>query len=95
VKPAKPRHPHEFCDDWPDLPCSDPIAEVARQVALRLRDALDGVSLREARDLTGVDHTSIADVVSGQAWPTLKTLARLEAGLGVDLWPGRLGVVGG
>jgi len=75
--------------DWPDVACVDPVAEVARLLAIRLRDVLDGRSLRAAGTLTGVDHTTIGDVMAGRVWADVATLARLEAGLGADLWPGR------
>ncbi|MHB8220589.1 MAG: hypothetical protein ACYDHU_09770 [Acidimicrobiales bacterium] len=75
--------------DWPDVACDDPVAEVARLLALRVRDALGGRSLRAAGTLTGVDHTTIGDVLAGRVWADVATLARLEAGLGSDLWPGR------
>jgi len=46
-------------------------------------------SLRDAVRLTGVDHTTIGDVLAGRAWADIATLARLEVGLGADLWPSR------
>ena len=76
-------------DNWPEQQCDDPIAEVARLLALNLAAALDGRSTRDAARLTGVDHTTIGDVLRGDAWPDLQTIARLENGLGVDLWPAR------
>jgi hypothetical protein len=82
--------PCTYSRDWPDVACDDPVAEVARLLAVRLRDALAGRSLREAGKLTGVDHTTIGDVLAGRVWPDIATIARLEAGLGADLWPGRL-----
>ncbi len=61
--------------------------ETARQVAVNLRTALQGVSLRQAHRQTGVDHTTIAAILNGTVWPDLHTLARLEHGLGARLWP--------
>lgn len=81
--------PNAWSTDWPDIPCTDPTAEVARLLALRLRAALDGRSLRAAKAATGVDHTTISDILNGQVWADIATLARLEAGLGTDLWPSR------
>jgi len=75
--------------DWPDVACDDSVAEVARLLAVRLRGALGEQSLRDAGKLTGVDHTTIGDVLAGRAWADIATLARLEVGLGADLWPGR------
>lgn len=87
-RPARPA-PNTSCTDWPNAACEDPTADVARRLALRLRAALDGRSLRAAKAATGVDHTTIRDILNGQVWPDLATIARLEAGLGTDLWPGR------
>jgi len=81
--------PRAHSDNWPDDPCNEPTAEVARQVAIRLRTALNGRSHRTAAALTGVDHTTIGAVINGTNWPDVATLARLEAGLNIDLWPGR------
>jgi len=81
--------PRLFSSAWPDEPCADPIAEIARNFALAVRDALDGMSLRSAESLTGVDHSSIGDIVGGLTWPDLATIARLERGLDAELWPGR------
>lgn len=81
--------PRTHSPDWPDVACDDSVAEVARLLALRVREALEGRSLREAWRLTGVDHTTIGDVIAGRVWADVATLARLEAGLGADLWPGR------
>jgi transcriptional regulator with XRE-family HTH domain len=69
--------------------CDDPVAEVARLLALRLGRALGGRSLREAGRVTGVDHTTVGDILAGRVWADIATLARLEAGLGADLWPGQ------
>lgn len=81
--------PNTWSTDWPDAPCGDPTAEVARLLAQRLSAALDGRSLRAAKAVTGVDHAIISKILNGQVWPDIATLARLEAGLGTDLWPGQ------
>jgi hypothetical protein len=38
----------------------------------------------------GPNHTTILAILEGRTWPDLQTLAKLEHGNGVDLWPGRL-----
>ena len=90
ARATRPR-PKTFSGNWPDGPCSDSTAEVARLLALRLRDAMGNQSLRGTKAATGVDHTTIADVLNGDTWPDLATIARLESGLDADLWPGRPG----
>jgi transcriptional regulator with XRE-family HTH domain len=70
------------------VPSVDASGEVARQFALNVRRAMNGCSLREAQVITGVHHTTIQAVLQGQTWPDLDTIARLERGFGVPLWPG-------
>jgi hypothetical protein len=79
--------PVDLVVGWPGTPSHQPEAETARQVAVNLRTALAGMSLRRAKALTGVDHTTIADICNGRVWPDLHTLARLEHGLDTRLWP--------
>lgn len=91
ARPKRPR-PRDLTNSWPDEVSPDISGEVARQLANNLRRALDGRALRVAKDLTGVDHTTIGDVLAGFTWPDLMTIARLESGLGTDLWPGGLAI---
>ena len=88
---ARPKRaaPSASSANCPDAPCDDPVAEVARQLALRFRAVIGGRSLRSLRTSTGVEHTTITAVLNGTTWPDLATIARLELGLGADLWPGR------
>lgn len=81
--------PKDRVGGWPDRVADEPETEVARLLAVAVRTVLEqrGLSLRAASELTEVGYTSIGDLLRGQAWPDLVTIARLEAGLGVDLWP--------
>lgn len=88
-RPARPT-PASQVTDWPNRHATDPSVETARLLALNLATAMDGRSLRTIRDLTGVDHSTIGDILNGSVWPDLQTIARLEHGLGVPLYP-RLG----
>ncbi|WP_460525755.1 helix-turn-helix domain-containing protein [Conyzicola nivalis] len=45
--------------------------------------------LRDAANLTGIDHSTIYAILQGNSWPDISTLAKLERGLDCDLWPGR------
>lgn len=56
-------------------------------LALNLSRELAGRSTREASALSGVDATTIQDILNGHVWPDSRTVARLEAGLLADLWP--------
>jgi len=89
VRPRR-QPPKRHSADWPEAPCEDVSAEVARRLAVRLRGSLGDRSLRWAKARTGVDHSTIADIISGNTWPDAATIARLEDGLASDLWPGRV-----
>jgi transcriptional regulator with XRE-family HTH domain len=73
------------------VPSVDPTAEVARQLAENLRLAIGERSVRSVARDADVDHATIAAILRGRTWPDLYTIAKLERGLGADLWPGRLG----
>lgn len=51
----------------------------------RQRSLFRTVKAMSAR--TGVPSSTISDVLGGNAWPSLETVARLEVGLGTRLWP--------
>ena len=74
--------------EWPDGSVDGP-AEVryAQQLAIRLRDAIGGRSLREIARAARVDHTTISAIMAGRRWADMVTIARLETALGVRLWP--------
>jgi transcriptional regulator with XRE-family HTH domain len=79
--------PKERAQNWPTEPSDDPAGEVARQVAINLRTAIGTQSLRHTAEITGIHHATILKIVNGTSWPDLETLAKLEIGLGVRLWP--------
>ncbi|WP_123356699.1 helix-turn-helix transcriptional regulator [Frigoribacterium sp. PhB160] len=72
---------------WPDVHSDDPIGEVARRFAQNLRQAVGSRSIRSVAEASGVTHTTLLSVLAGQVWPDLETIAKLERGLGVGLWP--------
>jgi transcriptional regulator with XRE-family HTH domain len=72
------------------MPALDPTAEVARQLAENLRLAIGDRSVRSVARAADVDHSTIAAILNGRTWPDLYTIAKLERGLGMDLWPGRI-----
>lgn len=80
--------PSEGLPDWPTVPSDDPVVDAARRLAVNLREAIGDRSLREVARLSGVDRTTIAVVLAGEAWPDVATLARLEVALERALWPG-------
>lgn len=76
--------------EWPAAKLDgDPAAEAAQQFVARLVAAAGTLSLRGVEAATGVDHDTVARILKGDVWPDIATVANLEHGLGVDLWPGR------
>jgi transcriptional regulator with XRE-family HTH domain len=74
---------------WPNGTTTDPAAWIAQTLARRLAEATEGMSLRAVEAMTGVDHSTISKVLTGQSWPDVATVGYLEAGVGADLWPRR------
>ncbi len=88
----KPPRDHVVSGDWPTAQLDgDPAAEAAQQFVARLAAAAAALSLRGVEAVTGVDHDTVARILRGDTWPDIATLANLEHGLAVDLWPGRIG----
>ena len=86
VRPVRPL-PRELTQQWPNVPSDDACGEAARLFALNLAVALGGASVRQAKTMTGVNHSTIAVILSGHVWPDVATLARLESRLKTRLWP--------
>ena len=74
---------------WPDVPSDDPVGEVARKFAINVRDAVGNRSLRSVAEASGLTHVTLLNILGGKVWPDLSTIALLENGLGVQLWPKR------
>jgi transcriptional regulator with XRE-family HTH domain len=72
---------------WPTKPSQDPVAEVARQLVLNLREAVGERSIRAVGVQTGLDHSTILRILGGEVWPDLETIAKIELGLGVSIYP--------
>jgi hypothetical protein len=82
--------PAELSPDWPHAASDDALGEVARRFAAQLRVIMGEKSARAVAKETGVSHLTILDVLAGRTWPDMFTIAKLEAGLAADLWPGRI-----
>ncbi|MEN8649753.1 helix-turn-helix transcriptional regulator [Streptomyces sp. 21So2-11] len=77
---------------WPRAVLDDHHgAQVAQEVAARLRKAIDarGWSIAEVSRRSDVARLTIMKVLAGEVWCDLLTIANLEKALDVDLWPGR------
>jgi transcriptional regulator with XRE-family HTH domain len=73
--------PCELTESWPDV-----AGERARQFAVNLAEAIEGKSLRSVAGMAGVDEGTLRRVLSGNSWPDLRTIARVEASLGRRLY---------
>lgn len=88
VRP-KPGSPASLYPGWPDsLDVTVTEHQMIQAMVINLRrqrSLFRTVKVMSAR--TGVPSSTISDVLGGNAWPSLETVARLEVGLGVRLWP--------
>lgn len=73
---------------WPENLPSDtaPDVRLAAAIARRLQARVDVLTLRKAEERTGISRSTINKVTNGRTWPTIHTIANLEAGLKVRLW---------
>ena len=88
VRP-KPGSPASLYPGWPDsLNVSAPEHAMIQAMVINLRRQRNMFrTVKSMSERTGVPSSTISDVLGGNAWPSLETVARLEVGLGVRLWP--------
>jgi ribosome-binding protein aMBF1 (putative translation factor) len=89
---ARQRSPLELARDresWPEADITDVAAGVVQTIARNLRNTLNEreLSLRQTAMGSRVNRQTIANLIAGAAWPDVATIARLEAFLGVALYP--------
>ncbi|WP_344062215.1 helix-turn-helix transcriptional regulator [Nostocoides vanveenii] len=86
---AAPRRPapKTYTTSWPDKHATDPAADAIRLTVLALLAATKGRSIRDVAREVGVNHGSLARLVSGDAWPDARTIALIESGLKQSIWP--------
>ena len=89
VRP-KPGSPASLYPGWPDsLDVSAPEHAMIQAMVINLRRERNRYrSVKGVAEKAGVAASTISDILNGNSWPTLETVARLEVGLGVRLWPG-------
>lgn len=76
---------------WPggSLEPTAPIEAIrAQQLVRALAGAMStlGLSGRQVSATCGVDQRTVSRLLSGSSYPDIATLARIEAGLGMQLW---------
>ena len=89
---SRDRPPRSYAPDgsWPHGLVDAPLPVIyCAAIAINLEAALAKrrLSLRAAAALTGVDRQTITRTRNGETVPDLGTIACLEAGLCVPLWP--------
>ncbi len=68
------------------MPEAPPEAHLVAGIARRLRDTIGARSLRSVAAAAGVSVGTVSSLLSGRTWGDVVTVARLEQGLGVELW---------
>lgn len=88
--PRKSRpKPREVSAAWPDERVADPVVESVRLYVVALREAMGSRSIRStAKEVAGVDYSTLQAILAGDAWPDTLTVARTEQGFGARLWHG-------
>lgn len=88
VRP-KPGSPASLYPGWPDsLDVTVTEHQMIQAMVINLRRQRTLFrTVKAMSSRTGVPSSTISDVLGGNAWPSLETVARLEVGLGVRLWP--------
>ncbi|NHC21859.1 XRE family transcriptional regulator [Nocardioides sp. IC4_145] len=68
----------------PDAPAAVPYAV---HVSKTLGEALAGRNKSEVALAAEIERSTLYDLLAGNKWPELFTIAKLELELGVSLWP--------
>lgn len=89
VRP-KPGSPASLYPGWPDsLDVSTPEHQMIQAMVINLRRERNRYrSVKGVAEKSDVAASTISDILNGNTWPSLETMARLEVGLGALLWPG-------
>lgn len=84
------RRPIDYIESgaWPSAAVEPFLpALLAQAFARNLIAATAGRSTREVARRAELNHVTIANLRGGEAWPDTVTVAKLEASLGILLWP--------
>lgn len=88
ARPPAPA-PRRLYAEWPHAPVAEPEHEKIRATVLAARSMIDEryASVREAARKLDMSHAVLNAALTGHSWPSAITVARMELGLGADLWP--------
>jgi hypothetical protein len=77
------------CGDWPNATLEPSLAAAyAQELARNLHRATEGMTLRQAAQLAGLDPMTIRALINGYSWADTVSVAKLELGFHQLLWPG-------
>lgn len=84
--------PNDWLEEgsWPDgpaLPGAPDVVAYAVAIARSLDDALQGLVRSHVAEQAGIERSTLYDILAGNTWPDMVTLAKLEQTLNVTLWP--------
>ena len=88
---SRPNLYHADGEEWPDGELRDdaPLeAHLAMGVSRRFRNAIEarGWRIRRASEEIGISMHAVYDLLKGNSWGTLPTIARIEIRLKVQMW---------
>ena len=86
VAPGAPRT-YVRSGEWPDGGIDYRPAVVVSRLAQALQGAMGGRSLRRVAEAAGTTHSTLLNIIAGERWPSVVTIAKLEATLDRPLWP--------
>lgn len=74
--------------DWPHAVLEPSVAAAyAQELARNLRRVTEGLTLRQAAQLAGLDPMTIRALLNGYTWADTVSVAKLEHGFDQLLWP--------
>jgi hypothetical protein len=86
AKKERRETPLELSPDWPNEPSPDHAGETARLITLGLLEAMNGRSIRSVAKAAELNEGTLRRLISGQSWPDVRTIARLERALDVKIY---------
>lgn len=87
ARPVRPMPNHGAGAEWLVTKRPDPVQEVARLFVLNVHAAMGDMSVRALGRISGVDHNTLRKVLSGDGWPDMIVVAKLEIAFQRPLWP--------